>query len=297
MISSNLISIIMPSYNQIGFIEQSINCVLKQDYADLELIVADGGSDDGTIELLAQISSKDQRLKWSSEKDSGPAEALNKALKQTNGSIIGWLNSDDLYSEGAIKRAVNFFKKHPEYIMLYGNAEHIDKKGRYLNLYPTLVPQEIYSQFKNGCFICQPTVFFKITLYQLIGPLNENYKAAFDFEYWMRAFKLFNDQIGFIDEIQAYSRLHDDCITQRNRERVAIEGVRAVSQYFGHAPVHWVATYVEECLTSSPQKSEGESLRDHLLEVLKAVEGMVYQDGLHHLRSQVLESEVFERAR
>lgn len=287
----------MPSYNQVDFIEQSIDCVLKQDYSNLEIIVADGGSDDGTMDLLSDISSKDARVIWSSKKDGGPAEALNKALKQTKGSIIGWLNSDDLYSEGAIKRAVNFFKKHPEYIMLYGNAEHIDERGGYLNAYPTLAPQEIYSQFQNGCFICQPTVFFKKTLYQLIGPLSENYKAAFDFEYWMRAFQLFNNQIGFIDEVQAYSRLHDDCITQRNRERVAIEGVRAVSQYFGHAPVHWVATYVEECLASSPQKSEGESLRNHLLGVLKAVEGMVHQDGLQHLRNQVLENEVFERAR
>lgn len=297
MTSNNLVSIIMPSYNQVDFIGHSINCVLQQGYKELELIVVDGGSDDGTTNLLTDMSSKDKRLRWSSKKDSGPAEALNKALLQTEGGIIGWLNSDDLYAPEAIKRAVQMFKKHPEWVMLYGRAEHIDEKGCYLNTYPTVSPLKAYSQFKNGCYICQPTVFFKKTMYQIIGPLNQNYKAAFDFEYWVRAFNLFEKQIGFIDDVQAYSRLHKDCITKKNRDRVAIEGVKVVSQYFGSAPIHWVATYIEECLESSLEYKEDEGLKRHLLTVLRAVEGMVCDKDLHELRSQVIQNEIFLRGR
>jgi glycosyltransferase involved in cell wall biosynthesis len=287
----------MPSFNQMEYITESITSVLEQDYCDVELIVADGGSDDGTIDVLHEISEKDFRLKWSSEKDSGPAEALNKALEQSKGLIIGWLNSDDLYAESAIKRAIQAFNNHPEWIMLYGNAAHIDEKGEFINEYPTLPPEEAYAQFKNGCFICQPTVFFKRTMYQLIGPLNQDFKAAFDFEYWLRAFNLFENKIGFIDELQAYSRLHNECITQKHRERVAIEGVKAVSNYYGKAPIHWIATYVEECVESISRKGTDENLIEHLLEVILAVDGLVEADDLCQLKTQILQSKVFERAR
>ncbi len=91
-----LVSIVMPSFNQAAFIPAAVESVLSQSYPELELIIADGGSTDGTIEWLKQKCLSDTRLRFFSETDSGPADALNKALKKTRGTIIGWLNSDDL---------------------------------------------------------------------------------------------------------------------------------------------------------------------------------------------------------
>jgi glycosyltransferase involved in cell wall biosynthesis len=101
-----LVSVVMPSLNQAEFIVSAVQSVLSQSYGHLELIVADGGSTDGTLALLQQQQGLDSRLRWMSEPDTGPADALNKALRRARGTIVGWLNSDDLYAEGAIDRAV-----------------------------------------------------------------------------------------------------------------------------------------------------------------------------------------------
>lgn len=89
MVDEPFVSVVMPSYNQRQFIEQSIESVLGQEYGHLELIVADGASTDGTVDLLHEISQKEKRLKWLSKPDTGPAEAINRALDLTSGTLIG----------------------------------------------------------------------------------------------------------------------------------------------------------------------------------------------------------------
>ncbi len=154
-----LVSIVMPSFNQAAFITASVQSVLSQSYANLELIVADGGSGDGTQALLASLQAQDARLHWVSEPDAGPADALNKALRSVRGTVIGWLNSDDVYIPGAVQRAVQALANSPDLMMVYGHAEHIDADGKVLGAYPTVAPPPPISQFAKGCFICQPTVF------------------------------------------------------------------------------------------------------------------------------------------
>jgi len=96
----------MPSFNQAQFIDASIASVLNQSYRLLELIVADGGSTDGTQAALARWQAVDARVRWISEPDQGPADAVNKALALARGTYVGWLNSDDLYTAGALVRAL-----------------------------------------------------------------------------------------------------------------------------------------------------------------------------------------------
>jgi glycosyltransferase involved in cell wall biosynthesis len=128
-----LVSVVMPTLQQAAFIEASIDSVLSQSYANIELIVADGGSADGTQEILRNRAAQDHRLRWFSEKDNGPAQALNRALKKVRGTIIGWLNSDDLYTPHAIDHAVAALVRHPKWMMLYGEAEHVDVAGKVIN--------------------------------------------------------------------------------------------------------------------------------------------------------------------
>lgn len=246
-----LVSIVMPSLNQGEFIEFAIDSVLEQDYSKIELIVADGGSSDNTLEILSHKKATDPRLRWFSKKDNGPAQAINSALDNVRGTIIGWLNADDLYVPGAISRAVDAFNSHPNWLMVYGQGEHIDIRGKRLNRYPTLPPETPIAQFQKGCFICQPTVFFRRTFYILIGKMNESLKTAFDFDYWLRAFHLIPQRIGFIDALQAQSRLHSNCITLRQRRDVILEGMQVLSRFFGKAPKEWVITYINELKATS----------------------------------------------
>ena len=242
-----MLSIIMPSYNQAAFIDEAIESVFSQSIPiEVELVVSDGGSTDDTVDILKAKAAIHPALRWVSEADTGPANALNKALAKTRGTLIGWLNSDDLYAPGALASMYHYFEENPDKIMVYGHGEHVDVNGAPIGQYPSLKPEAGIEAFRDGCYICQPTVFFKRTLYTLLGPLDESFKAAFDFEYWLRTFKSFSSRIGFVDQVLAKSRLHDDCITQKMRALVANDGARAVHQYFGQAPIHWLSTYVEE---------------------------------------------------
>ncbi len=243
-----LVSIVMPTRNQMAFLAESVNCVLAQGYANLELIVADGASTDGTQQWLAARAAEDVRLRWFSEPDTGPAQALNRALRLVRGTVVGWLNSDDLYTPGAIQRAVDALHHNPNWLMVYGHAQHVDGAGNLLGSYPTLWPDVPYARWAEGCFICQPTVFFKRTLQVLTGPLDESLKASFDFDYWLRVFKRMPQRVGFVDAVQAQSRLHDACITQTQRRTVALEGMQLLHRHLGHAPVQWAQTHVHELL-------------------------------------------------
>jgi glycosyltransferase involved in cell wall biosynthesis len=274
----------MPCFNQVEFLEKSVNSVLEQDYTRLELIIADGGSTDGTLEVLRTLAEKDRRVRWFSEKDDGPADAINKALARTRGTIIGWLNSDDLYSPGAIGRAVESFAHNPDWLMLYGHAQHIDELDSVIDTYPTLLPpQPAKAFFLHGCFICQPTVFFHRTLYVMLGDLDRSYKNSFDFAYWLRAFKAFGSRIGFVYALQAYSRLHADCITCTQRRSVALEGMRLLAHYFEKAPAHWLITYRDELLRGKALLPAGVTLKEEMESVLKQASAWLSEADKHNL--------------
>ena len=275
MSTSPLVSVVMPSLGQRRFIGAAIDSVLDQDHTTIELIVADGGSTDGTIDLLRERAAADPRLRWFSEKDNGPAQALNRALTRVRGTIVGWLNSDDLYMPGAVGRAVAAFAEHRDWIMVYGHGRHVDADGGDLGTYPTSPPNGPIERFANGCFICQPTVFFKRVMYTLLHDLDEGLGASFDFDYWLRAFSAFPERIGFVDAVQAASRLHDDCITVKMRRRVAVEGVKVVARHLGRAPVHWVTTYIEELLALPAEERGIDDLRGHLCATLEDLRGMI----------------------
>lgn len=241
-----LFSIVMPSLNQAAYIGEAIESVLSQSYNHIELIVGDGGSTDETVEILKKVSSKDHRLRWTSTPDKGPVHALNNCFRSARGQFIGWLNSDDLYASHALVKARNAFVENPNWILCYGHGEHIDPNGKLLSRYPTQRPENGMSRFRSGCFICQPTVFFRTPLLTLIGDLNAELQTAFDYEYWIRVFRSVPERIGFIDSVLAKSRIHEECITLRMRETVALEGLALGYQYLGGAQTHWATTYLEE---------------------------------------------------
>lgn len=266
-----LVSVVMPSLNQAPFLEVAVRSVLAQSYENVELVVADGQSTDGTLELLVQLQQEfGGRLRWVSQQDTGPAQAINTAIALAHGDIIGWLNSDDLYAEDAIAQAVDQFSKQPNYQMVYGLAQHIDASGNVLDTYPTRPPTTPLDAFAEGSFICQPTVFMRRGALALVGALDENIKTAFDFELWMRFFKRFPHQIGMVRRMQAYSRLHAGCLTQRQRRQVAVEGMKVLSQHLNLVPPHWFWTHLDELCATYPFGPDTTPL-------IKQVEGFILE--------------------
>ncbi len=129
-----LVSIITPSRNQAPFLEATIQSVLAQDYPEIEYLVIDGDSTDGSLDIIKRYQ---KRLAyWVSEPDLGQTDAINKGFAHAQGEIFAWLNSDDLLLPGAITRAVNYLVTHPETGMVYGDADFIDETGRVIGQFP-----------------------------------------------------------------------------------------------------------------------------------------------------------------
>jgi glycosyltransferase involved in cell wall biosynthesis len=128
------VSIITPSYNQASFLEETICSVLEQDYANLEYIIVDGGSKDGSVEIIRRYES--QLAWWVSEPDQGQTDALNKGFGMASGDILAWLNSDDTYLPGAISGAVEYLMSHPEAGLVYGDANLVDENGTVISRFP-----------------------------------------------------------------------------------------------------------------------------------------------------------------
>jgi len=282
------ISIVMPSLNQAPFIERAVRSVLEQSVAALELVVMDGGSTDGTSAVLTRLRDEfGSRLRWYVEHDDGPAQAINRAVRHADGRILGWLNSDDEYAPGAIERALRRFAEEPWQVMLYGEAEHVDVDGRFIERYPSLRPDGLVERFRDGCFICQPSVFVRRFAWEQLGGLDESLRASFDFDLWVRLFDRFPMRIGFIEEVQARSRLHAGGITQRYRERVAREGIRLLARHFGSAPGHWLQTCFDDLLAAHPFHSGIDEPRVHFSALLDELGGQIDPDDRAFIASSL----------
>ncbi|MBA1445493.1 MAG: glycosyltransferase [Chromatiales bacterium] len=280
------VSVVMPSLNQATFIERSIRSVLSQSTIPLELIVMDGGSTDGTQAILSRLAQEaNGRLRWKSETDRGPVHAVNKAMAMAQGNVIGWLNADDIYMPGAVERVIQTLDAHPEWLMVYGHAQHIDECDKVIGDYPTRLPDTPLEAFADGCFICQPTVFLRKDALNRLGRLTENLETAFDFEWWLRMFSQQHEAIGFVNALQAGSRLHSACITLNQRETVIREGMQVLAQYLGTSPLHWFKTYTDEMLADYPHGRQIKNIKAYLKKFARSISGYLSDADKQELRN------------
>lgn len=233
------ISIIIPSYNQRCFIEKTIKSVLDQKYIDVEIIVIDGGSRDGTVEILKKYGDK---IKWISEKDNGQTEAINKGMRMAIGEIMAYLNSDDTYETDTLNVVSKYFEENPTAMIIHGKGRHIDENDKYINDYPTeKVDKNI---LKTKCPICQPTVFWRRELWEKIGDFDEKLNYAMDYQYWLRVAEKYN--FDFVDEYLANTRLHEETKTLSQKEKVAKEIIMVHKNLFGKVDDRWILNYIGE---------------------------------------------------
>jgi len=240
-----LVSVITPSFNQGKFIKETILSVFSQNYDNIEYIIMDGGSTDNTLNVIRKFGKK---LKCISEPDYGQADAVNKGFLLAKGEILGWLNSDDTLNPGALDRIVKQFTKDPHLIMVYSDANFIDKDGNVIGEYPT----EDFSlnRMADNCFLCQPTVFIKAEVFKEIGMFDIHLHTCMDYDYWIRIGKHFSvDRISYMKGIyNANSRMHNENKTISSRKKVYMESMKIQKKYFGTISKRWILAYIKEIM-------------------------------------------------
>jgi glycosyltransferase involved in cell wall biosynthesis len=222
-VSRPLVTIVTPSYNQADFLDAAIRSVLDQDYERIEYAVADGGSTDGSVEIIRRY---DDRLAWwTSGPDGGQAAALNRAFERSSGELLGWLNSDDTLLPGAITRVVTEFERDPGLLLAYGDAEFVDAAGRpifTLHARP-FDPAEMRRSCANH--VVQPGSLFRREAWR---PFNERAYYFFDFEFVLA---LAPERVRRVPATLATYRVHPESKSASAPLRKAEDYVRFAEEF------------------------------------------------------------------
>ncbi|HEX7567082.1 MAG TPA: glycosyltransferase family 2 protein [Anaerolineaceae bacterium] len=196
------VTIVTPSYNQAPFLEQTILSVLGQNYPDLEYMVVDGASTDGSQDIIRKYA--DRLAWWVSEKDHGQGEAINKGFVRATGEIVGWLNSDDVYQPGAIAAAVEAFQARPELGLVFSDVLAIDGDNNVLNL--MRCGDWGLDELMTFHILNQPGVFMKQTVLEQAGYLDPDYHYMLDTHLWLRMAQI--APMRYIRKTLAAGRFH-----------------------------------------------------------------------------------------
>jgi glycosyltransferase involved in cell wall biosynthesis len=203
MTDQPLVSISTPSFNQARYLEATIQSVLSQNYPGIEYMVVDGGSNDGSVDVIKKYESK--LAWWVSEKDTGQTDAINKGFARAKGEILAWINSDDTYEPGAVRAAVKYLQEHPEVGMVYGDCNFINESGLVIGKFDSA--QTNYRLLRQGyAHIPQQTMFFRADLWKQVGPLDPSFYFAMDYDLWTRIAA--RSEIKYVPQTWANFRLH-----------------------------------------------------------------------------------------
>ena len=198
-----LVSIVTPSFNQARYLEATIQSVLSQNYPRLEYIIVDGGSTDGSVEIIKKYENK--LAWWVSERDQGQTDAINKGFAHAKGDFLAWLNSDDTYEADALSPAVKFLQTHPEVGLVYGNANYINEDGHVIGRFPA-AQTDLIRLRRGYVHVPQQAAFFRADLWRSVGPLDASFYFAMDYDLWVRL--AMHSQVKYVPQTWANFRLH-----------------------------------------------------------------------------------------
>ncbi|NNL67749.1 MAG: glycosyltransferase, partial [Myxococcales bacterium] len=248
------ITVITPSFNQAPFLRACIDSVLAQDWPDLEYRVLDGGSTDGSREILESYG---DAITWRSHRDGGQAAAIREGFEKATGEIVAWLNSDDYYLPGAFAHAVVALSADPGAAGVHGRADIVDVDGRTLRPYPSF--DFTRRDLRRKCYVCQPTVFLRRSTLVRHGLPSDALDLCFDYDWWLRITR--SDRFAFCDAPLAATRHYPATKTASRRSRALVEAGYVLRHHFGEAPWRWSAKWVVHRLALSRGRSLPGALR------------------------------------
>ena len=230
-----LVSIVTPSYNQGHFIERTILSVRNQDYPKIEHIVMDGGSTDNTLSILKKY---EDSITWRSETDKGQSDGINKGFLNSNGEILAWLNSDDTYCPGAVRKVAEFLLENPDVGMVYGDCFIVDEMDTVIGRWVDSMDFDLdLLTNKVLNFIPQPTAFFRRKVLDTVGLLDADLEMAMDYDFWIRVGKKF--KVKRIPEVLASFRLSSNSKSVAAWSAFWPEVLSVLIKHCGLKPLPW----------------------------------------------------------
>jgi glycosyltransferase involved in cell wall biosynthesis len=206
-----LVSVVTPSLNQARYLREAIESVRGQTYEPVEHIVVDGGSTDGTLEILSGYKG----LRWVSEPDRGQSHALNKGFELARGEILGWLNADDAYEPKAVAAGVEAL--HASGLgLVYADVTRVNDGGFNPRRIRSRPRWDLWTEANEGCGIYSPSVFFTREAFDAVGGLDEDLHLTMDYDLWLRIGRRFGAR--HVDDVWSVQRIHDDAKTRRRSE-------------------------------------------------------------------------------
>lgn len=222
------ISIVTPSYNQAQFIESTIVSVISQNYDNIEYIIIDGGSNDGTIEIIEKYAEKISY--YVSEEDNGQTHAIMKGFNRASGDVLCWLNSDDILEPNALSTVADYFTLYPERDFVYGNATWIDGAGK--TLYKRKeIPFVKWLWYYAYNYIPQPSAFWRRSLYEEVGGIDRNFSLAMDTDLFARMSN--KAKIYHLPRFMSQFRVHGQQRSTVQRIKLEAEAQKIMDREFG----------------------------------------------------------------
>ncbi len=221
------ISIITVSYNQEKFIEENIRSIIDQNYQNVEHIIIDANSTDGTIDILHKYN---KNIDWISETDNGQSEGLNKGFEKASGEIIGWINSDDRLAPGALHKVAQFFSRNPDEIAVVGDQALINEEGEIIHIIKSRAYNYDYLlNFAKS--ITQNSIFFRRDVFDMIGYLDESLNYTMDLDFFIRMTGI--KKIPYLPDTLAEFRIHPNSKTAKGSYHFALESLKIRKKYDG----------------------------------------------------------------
>ena len=223
-------AIVTPTLNQARFIKATIDSVLQQNYPNLAYFVQDGGSVDGTANILQTF---DNRLQWRSEPDSGQGDAINRGFERIDGDIMGYLNSDDVLLPGTLAYVARYFLENPEVDVVYGHRIYIDSYG--FEVGRCVLPPHDAEALKWADYVPQETLFWRRRVWETVGPIDKSFEFALDWEFLLRSQKA-GFRFARLPRFLACFRVHDEQKSSSLMQVGEKEMNQLRAEYLGEAP-------------------------------------------------------------